>query len=82
MKKNRNDGLVFDEKLHTVVGVDGDLAVQCNCIAHKKISDPQISEEERESLKVIIRSDSVLTADTGCNYACAILKILRWACLT
>lgn len=36
----------------------------------------KISENECESLKVMIRSDVMLTADNGCNYACAISKIL------
>ena len=41
-------------------------------------------QDERESLKVMIRSDAMLTADTGCNYACAILKycLHRWVCPT
>ena len=67
-RKHRNDGLVFDEKLHTVVGVDGDLAVQCDSMAHIRLTDPQISENERECLKVMIRSDhSIMNLLYVCN---------------
>ena len=43
------------------------------CVVQERL---KISEKECESLKVMIRSDAMLTADNGCNYACAISKIL------
>ena len=56
------------------VGVAAKQVPQCDCIAHERLKLKELSDNER--LNVIIRSDSMLTADTGCGYACAILRIL------
>ena len=75
-REHQNDGLIFDETLDMAVGVAAEQVHQCDCVAHERLKLKELSDDERESLKIIIRSDSMLTADTGCGYACALLRIL------
>ena len=75
-REGHNDGLIFDEHMDVVVGVPAEQIPQCNCSAHTRLSLPDLPENEREDLKVIVRSAYLLTADAGCNYACALLRIL------
>ena len=75
-RERHNDGLIFEEKLDMALGVPAEQVSQCNCSAHTRLSLPDLPENEREDLKVIVRSAYILTADAGCNYACALLRIL------
>ena len=70
------DGLIFDETLDMAVGVATEQVPQCDCVAYERLKVKELLDDERESLNIIIRSDSMLTAGTGCGYACALLRIL------
>ena len=74
-REHQNDGLIF-ETLDMAVGVAAEQVPQCDCVAHERLKLKELSDDERESLKVIIRSDSMLTADAGCGYVCTLLRIL------
>ena len=75
-REGHNDSLIFEENVDMALGVSAEQVPQCNCSAHTRLSQPDLPENEREDLKVIVRSAYLLTADAGCNYACALLRIL------
>ena len=74
-REDENDGLLYDGRLSLAVGIPADQVPQCDCIAHERLKQ-QITENESDDLKSIIRSASLQTADAGCNYACALLRRL------
>ena len=74
-REDENDGLLYDGRVSLAVGIPADQVPQCDCIAHERLKQ-QITENESDDLKSIIRSASLQTADAGCNYACALLRRL------
>ena len=74
-REDENDGLLYDGRLSLAVGIPADQVPQCDCIAHERLKQ-QITENESDDLKSIIRSASLQTADARCNYVCALLRRL------
>ena len=74
-KEGHNDGYVHMDNLPNVVGSEAQNVAQCDCYAHRFLLD-STSEAECEDMKTLIRSSQNLTAESGCEYACALLRLL------
>ena len=78
-REEQNDGYIIDEELNQALdSLNAPIPSrcdQCDCVAHERIKLTS-SEIERDDLKSLIRSDSMKTSDTGCNYAVALLRQL------
>ena len=74
-KEGVNDGYVYEEYGDSIFGIP-DIVPQCTCVAHEylKQEDKTDNKTELDDLKTIIRSSSLLTMDSGANYACALLR--------
>ena len=74
-REGENDGLLLDEALPGLFGIPSEQVEQCRCAAHQRL-ELEVSESERDDLKVLIRSTELLTVDSGPNYACSLVRRL------
>ena len=71
-----NNGYVYEEYGDSIFGIP-DIVPQCTCVAHEYLKQEDKTDDnktELDDLKTIIRSSSLLTMDSGANYAFALLR--------
>ena len=71
----QNDGYLSDSSMRQAVGVMSEVP-QCSCEAHERLNEEDVREDESDDLKMIIRTPPTLTADSGANFICALLRRL------
>ena len=73
--EGHNDGYIHTDTLRTLFGFEAHDITQCHCAAHTFLHHAT-SETECEDMKALIRSSPTLSSDGGCEYACALLRLL------
>ena len=70
-----NDGYLSGDFMRLAVGVNASNVPQCMCAAHQHLNN-SLPEVELDDYKTMIRTPPLLTADSGANYVCALLRRL------
>ena len=69
-------GYLSSKSIRLAVGVVTANVPQCSCETHEHLKDDDLTEAESDDFKTMVCTPLRLTADSGANYACALLRRL------